>query len=252
MSTVLAFDAVSKSFGRLEVLREVSLSVGAGQLLGIVGPNGAGKSTLFNVASGDVRADDGRTSFDGRDITSLDPAARSRAGIGRTYQIPRPFPKMTVFENALVSAQHAGRGRVTSPGTAALEAIDRTGLKARVNQIAGELTLLDRKRLEVCRALAAHPRLLLLDEVAGGLTEPEVLELVDIVRQLKREGLTIVWIEHVVHALLAVADTLACLASGAVLKTGDPAEVMSSPEVREVYLGVAPEEDLADAVSDQP
>jgi branched-chain amino acid transport system ATP-binding protein len=251
MSTVLAFEEVSKSFGRLEVLREVSLSVDAGQLLGVVGPNGAGKSTLFNVASGDVRPDIGRTRFDGRDVTTLDPAARSRAGIGRTYQIPRPFAKLTVFENSLVCAQHAGRGRVTSPGRAALEAIDRTGLGARVNQIAGELTLLDRKRLEVCRALAAHPSLLLLDEVAGGLTEPEVLELVEIVRQLKREGLTIVWIEHVVHALLAVADTLACLASGEVIKTGDPAEVMSSPEVREVYLGVEPGGELADAIPDE-
>jgi branched-chain amino acid transport system ATP-binding protein len=245
---LLQLRGVSKSFGRVEVLKDVDLAVATGSLYGIVGPNGAGKSTLFNVVSGDLRADSGTLTFDGESMTRQDPAQRARAGIGRTYQIPRPFAGMTVFENALVAAQQAGVGRVDDARSSALEAIDRTGLSAYVNDSAGSLRLLDRKRLEVARVIAANPSLVLLDEVAGGLTEAEVHELLDIIRDLKSQGLTIVWIEHVVHALLAVADELMCLTYGKVLLSGDPAEVMASDEVREVYLGGAPEEGLIEAM----
>ncbi|MFV0464411.1 MAG: ABC transporter ATP-binding protein [Nostocoides sp.] len=235
---------VAKRFGSVEVLADVELTVAPGSAYGIVGPNGAGKSTLFNVITGDVRADRGTVTLNGEDVTSLAPAARARAGIGRTYQIPRPFAGMSVFENALVCAQQAGHDRAKDPYRSALEAIDRAGLSALVNVPAGSLRLLDRKRLELARALAGHPGLLLLDEVAGGLTEAEVHELVAIVAALKADGITIVWIEHVVHALLAVADELMCLTYGKVLMSGEPKQVMASPEVREVYLGAAPEGDL--------
>lgn len=244
----LALSGLHKRFGRLDVLVDVDLEVAPGTVHGIVGPNGAGKSTLFNLISGDLRPDRGSVRLHGEDITALAPADRARAGVGRSYQIPRPFVGMTVFENALVCAQHAGGRRVEDPVRAALAAIDRTGLGDLANERAGSLRLLDRKRLEVARALAGAPTVLLLDEVAGGLTEAEVAELVAIVAGLKAGGLTILWIEHVVHALLAVADELLCLTYGRVLVSGAPAEVMASPEVREVYLGAAPGDDLVDAV----
>jgi branched-chain amino acid transport system ATP-binding protein len=238
---VLTLDGVSKSFGKVRVLEDVSIELTEGELLGVVGPNGAGKSTLFNIVAGDVAPDRGRVSFQGHDITRGRPSARSRAGIGRTYQIPHPFEKMTVFENALVSASHAGRQSRAAAGESAVDALALTGLSLRGNDLAGRLTLLDRKRLELARAVAGKPTLLLLDEIAGGLTDPEVAELLDIVRALRGRGITIVWIEHVVHALLAMADRMTCLTYGKVLMTGLPSVVMSSREVQEVYLGVVPE-----------
>jgi branched-chain amino acid transport system ATP-binding protein len=242
---ILMLDGVSKSFGKVRVLEDVSIQLGEGELLGVVGPNGAGKSTLFNIVAGDIFPDRGRVTYQGEDITRRRPSTRSRAGIGRTYQIPRPFEKMTVFENALVSASHAGRQARAAAGESALDALALTGLSLRANDLAGRLTLLDRKRLEVARAVAASPRVLLLDEIAGGLTDPEVADLLDIVRGLRGRGITIVWIEHVVHALLAIADRMTCLTYGKVLMTGEPAAVMSSPEVQEVYLGAVPDTPLA-------
>jgi branched-chain amino acid transport system ATP-binding protein len=238
---VLTLDGVSKSFGKVRVLDDVRIELAEGELLGVVGPNGAGKSTLFNIVAGDLAPDSGRVLYQGHDITKGRPSTRSRAGIGRTYQIPHPFGKMTVFENALVAASHAGRQSRAAAGEAAVEALALTGLSPRANDAAGRLTLLDRKRLELARAVAGRPRLLLLDEIAGGLTDPEVADLLDIVRALRTRGITIVWIEHVVHALLAMADRMTCLTYGKVLMTGLPAVVMSSPEVQEVYLGAVPE-----------
>jgi branched-chain amino acid transport system ATP-binding protein len=238
---ILMLDGVSKSFGKVRVLEDVNIHLTEGELLGVVGPNGAGKSTLFNIVAGDLSPDSGRVTYHGQDITRRRPSMRSQAGIGRTYQIPRPFEKMTVFENALVSASHAGRLGRAAAGESAVDALALTGLSLRANDLAGRLTLLDRKRLEVARAVAASPTLLLLDEIAGGLTDPEVADLLDIVRALRSRGITIVWIEHVVHALLAIADRMTCLTYGKVLMTGEPAAVMSSREVQEVYLGAVPE-----------
>jgi branched-chain amino acid transport system ATP-binding protein len=238
---ILRLDGVSKSFGKVRVLVDVTIDLTEGELLGVVGPNGAGKSTLFNIVAGDLFPDSGRVTYQGVDITRRRPSTRSRAGIGRTYQVPHPFEKMTVFENALVSASHAGRQGRAAAGRSAVDALAMTGLSPRANDLAGRLTLLDRKRLEVARAVAANPRLLLLDEIAGGLTDPEVTDLLDIVRNLRNRGITIVWIEHVVHALLAIADRMTCLTYGKVLMTGEPGAVMSSPEVQEVYLGAVPE-----------
>ncbi|WP_029048861.1 ABC transporter ATP-binding protein [Cupriavidus sp. amp6] len=238
MSCVLELDRVSKRFGALTVTDDISVSVQAGETYGILGPNGAGKTTLFNLISGDVRADSGSVSFNGAQIGHLPPHRRCVAGIGRSYQVPRPFGGMTVFENLLVGATFGGGVPERAAYDVCVDVLARTGLKAKANRLAGSLTLLDRKRLELARALATQPRLLLLDEIAGGLTEPETHELVDEIRQVKAAGVSIVWIEHVVHALLAVADRLLVINFGRKLAEGAPGEVMDNPEVRRVYLGL--------------
>ncbi len=203
------------------------------------GPNGAGKTTLLDLVSGATRADDGAVFFDGRDVSSMRAAARCRLGIGRTHQIPRPFTGMTVFENALVAAAMGARLRGSEAHDKALEALELTGMLDLGNRPAATLGLLDRKRLELARALATAPQLLLLDEIAGGLTEPETLELVEQIKQLHAGGLTIVWIEHVVHALLRVAERLVCLAAGRIIADGEPQRVMSDQAVVSAYLGSA-------------
>jgi branched-chain amino acid transport system ATP-binding protein len=235
---LLSLAGVSKRFGRVLVADQLNLLVGAGDAIGIVGPNGAGKSTLFGLISGDLRPDSGEVLLGGRRVTDVSAAARCRLGIGRTYQIPRPFEHMTVFENVLVAAHEGGQLRGRTATARAADVLTRTGLRTVANDPAGRLTLLHRKRLEIARALGTNPRLLLLDEVAGGLTDPEVEELVEIVRGLRESGLAVVWIEHVVHALTRTVDRLICLAGGAFIADGTPQAVLASAAVREVYLGV--------------
>jgi branched-chain amino acid transport system ATP-binding protein len=235
---ILALHGVSKSYGALKVTDQVSLAVEAGETLGILGPNGAGKTTLFNLIGGDARADSGRVEFDGRDITALAPHRRCRLGLGRTYQIPQPFGQMTVFENLVAAACFGGGQRERDAWHTASEVLEHTGLHAFANQYAGSLTLLNRKRLELARALATKPKLLLLDEIAGGLTEHEARVLVDELARIKAQGVTMVWIEHVVHALLAIADRLFVINFGQPIALGAPQAVMANPEVQRVYLGV--------------
>ena len=235
---ILALHGVSKSYGALKVTDHVSLAVEAGETLGILGPNGAGKTTLFNLIGGDARADAGRVEFDGRDITALPPHRRCRLGLGRTYQIPQPFSQMTVFENLVAAACFGGGQRERDAWHTASDVLEHTGLLAFANQHAGSLTLLNRKRLELARALATKPKLLLLDEIAGGLTEHEARVLVDELARIKAQGLTMVWIEHVVHALLAIADRLFVINFGQPIALGAPQAVMAYPEVQRVYLGV--------------
>jgi branched-chain amino acid transport system ATP-binding protein len=237
MPALLELQGLVKRYGAAVVIDDVSLEVAEGEALGIIGPNGAGKSTLFNLVAGGVPADAGRVRFVGRDISALPPHARARAGIGRSYQIPQPFGAMSVYENLLVGAVFAGRGRVGDPRGHCLDTLARTGLLARANQPAGSLTLLERKRLELSRALAGRPRLLLLDEIAGGLTEAESQALVQTIRGVHAAGTTIVWVEHVLHALLPVVSRLVVLASGRLLATGAPDAVLADPQVRAVYLG---------------
>jgi branched-chain amino acid transport system ATP-binding protein len=233
----LVLRGIRKRFGRVLVADGLDLSVPAGQLLGIVGPNGAGKTTLFGMISGDVPPDAGEIRLAGRPVTRLGPAARTRLGIGRTYQVPRPFEHMTVFENVLAASVYgAGLGSAAAR-EAALRSLMLTGLLPAANQAAGRLGLLARKRLEMARAVATGPSVLLLDETAGGLTDPEVDELLEIVRALRATGLTMLWIEHVVHALLRSVDRLVCLAGGALVADGEPAAVMADQKVRELYLG---------------
>lgn len=245
-SPLLHLDGVTKSFGKVTVARELTLSVQPGEALGIVGPNGAGKSSLFAMISGDLRPDSGAVWFEGREVTAVPPHARTRAGVGRTYQVPRPFEHLTVFENVLVCA-HQGAGlKGRQAWTYSMDVLDGTGLADLANTPAGRLTLLQRKRLEVARAIGTAPRLLLLDEVAGGLTEPEVVELVEVVKRLHTEGLGIVWIEHVVHALVKTVGRMVCLAGGDVVADGEPMAVLADPKVRELYLGGGPETGLTD------
>jgi branched-chain amino acid transport system ATP-binding protein len=233
---------VSKSYG-VTVIDDLSVAVAEGDALGIVGPNGAGKTTLLNLIAGDEHPDAGTVTFDGVDVTRQRADRRCRAGLARTAQVPRPFEDLTVFENVLVAAVF-GSGRpvrereAVAPAVAALE---RTHLLGRANDRAGTLGLLSRKRLELARALATRPRVLLLDEIAGGLTDGEVLDLIDNVKALRSEGMTIVWIEHVVHALLAVVDRMVAMSFGRKIAEGDPDDVMASPAVQEVYMGVEPE-----------
>ncbi len=234
---ILSVRGLSRSFGGLTVVDGVSLDVEAGTALGVVGPNGAGKTTLLNLLDGVLTADAGRIELDGRDVTDASAAQRCRAGIGRTYQTPRPFSGMTVFENVLVGAVHGAGLRGGPAHRAALDCLRRTGLLGRADELAGDLRLLDRKRLELARALACAPRLLLLDEIAGGLTDAELPELIGLVRELRDGGTAVIWIEHIVHALVEVADRMLCLAQGAVLAEGRPDEVLGDPAVREVYLG---------------
>jgi branched-chain amino acid transport system ATP-binding protein len=240
VTTLLSVASVSKRFGALSVIDDMSFEVSDGQALGIVGPNGAGKTTLLNLVAGDIRPEAGRIMFDGRDITSLAAHQRCRLGIGRTSQIPRPFEGLTVFENVLVGATFGSGTRLSgSKDDAAAEALERTGLLHRANVAGAALTLLERKRLELARALATKPRLLLLDEIAGGLTEAEVLALVDTINEIRASGVTIVWIEHIVHALLRVVDRMMAIDYGRKLIEGDPQEVMNSDAVKSVYLGSA-------------
>jgi branched-chain amino acid transport system ATP-binding protein len=239
MMVVLSFENVSKSFGALKVTDDLSFEVTKGEALGILGPNGAGKTTVFNLITGGLAPDAGQIRFNGQDVARLAPHKRCRAGIGRSYQVALPFEGMTVFENALVGAMYGGQ--VYSTGEAndrCVDALDRSGLLDKANRMAGSLTLLDRKRLELARALATGPELLLLDEIAGGLTEAEAHELVELVNEIRAQGVTIVWIEHVVHALLAVASRLLVINFGAKLAEGEPRTVMASPDVRRVYMGI--------------
>ena len=234
---LLELDGVSKRFGRVSVAEDLSLRVGPGDALGIGGPNGAGKTSLFGMISGDLVPDSGEVRLDGRSVTGRDASVRCRLGIGRTYQVPRPFSGMTVFENVLVAAQQGGGRTGRASHEAAASALVDTGLIRDANRPAEQLGLLQRKRLELARAIATRPRLLLLDEVAGGLTDPEVAQLLTIVEAARADGAAIVWIEHVVRTLVAVVDRLVCLAGGRIVGDGDPATVLASPGVREVFLG---------------
>ncbi|HEY2254046.1 MAG TPA: ABC transporter ATP-binding protein [Variovorax sp.] len=235
---LLALHAVSKSYGALKVTDGITLAVTEGETLGILGPNGAGKTTLFNLISGDVRVDAGRVEYEGRDVTALKPHQRCHAGIGRSYQVPQPFGHMSVFENLVTAACFGAREGEQEAWQTAHEVLLQTGLMAQANKPAGGLTLLDRKRLELARALATRPRLLLLDEIAGGLTEPEARQLVEELQQIKARGVTMIWIEHVVHALLSLADRLFVINFGQKLAEGEPRAVMNDPEVRRVYMGM--------------
>ena len=239
MTALLSFEKVSKSFGALKVTDDLSFEVTKGEALGILGPNGAGKTTVFNLVTGGLAPDAGHIRFNGQDITKLAPHRRCRAGIGRSYQIALPFEGMTVFENLLVGAMYGGeRHSQREANDRCVELLDRTGLIDKANRLAGSLTLLDRKRLELARALATDPELLLLDEIAGGLTEGEAHALIELVNEIRAQGVSIVWIEHVVHALLAVASRLLVINFGAKLAEGEPRAVMASPEVRRVYMGI--------------
>ncbi|HVC22424.1 MAG TPA: ABC transporter ATP-binding protein [Candidatus Dormibacteraeota bacterium] len=239
---VLELVGVVKRFGQITVADGIGFSVEEGEALGIVGPNGAGKTSLFGVISGELPADAGDILLESVSVKRLDAAARCRLGIGRTFQVPREFQGMTVLENVLVAAHQGGRLRSQQATDFATEVLEETGLLGSANRLAGSLGLLQRKRLELARALATRPKLLLLDEVAGGLTDPEVDELVGVVRRAQGRGISIIWIEHVLRAIIDTVDRLICLAGGRIVGEGAPTEVLGMTEVRELFLGAVPGE----------
>jgi branched-chain amino acid transport system ATP-binding protein len=233
----LEVSGVAKSYGSLTVLTSVSLSVAVGEAVGIVGPNGAGKTTLLDLLTGTGRCDQGRVWLRGKDVTRLPPPLRARMGLARTFQVPRPLGDLTVFENALVGAMRAAGLRGKHAYEAAYEALVLTDMAGQANARARTLRLLDRKRLELARALAMRPQVLLLDEIAGGLSDPETETLIETIRAVNARGTTIVWVEHVIRVLTAVATRLICLADGRVIADGVPGEVLASEEVRTAFLG---------------
>lgn len=243
MGKILEFEHVDAGYGRVQILHDLSFSVEEGEVYGVIGPNGCGKSTMFNALIGLIIPTKGKITFDGHDVTKIKSATRCHMGIGRTFQVPRPFEGMSVFENVLVAAVH-GAGKSEHEGREwALEALKLTELYDKREILAGELTLLDRKRMEIARALGTQPKLLLLDEVAAGLTEAEVQDVMKMVADLKAAKYSIIWIEHVIQTMVQSTDHLMCMQEGHELLIGDPVPVMNSKEVEEVYLGVEDEDE---------
>ncbi|WP_210202257.1 MULTISPECIES: ABC transporter ATP-binding protein [unclassified Mesorhizobium] len=235
---ILRLENVSKSFGALKVTDGVTVSVRRGEALGIIGPNGAGKSTLFNLITGNLLANEGRIELLGRDVTRAPAMDRVRMGVGRSFQIPQPFEGLSVFENLLTAAAFGRGGREAEMVDDCARILEETELLRKANVLAGSLSLLDRKRLELARALATGPELLLLDEIAGGLTEGECKALVATIKAIHAKGTTIIWIEHVLHALTSVVERLLVLDFGRVIGIGAPDAIMVSQQVREIYLGL--------------
>lgn len=238
MSQILAVQDLSKAFGAVQVSENLTFELDAGAALGVIGPNGAGKTSMFNLITGTLNADSGKILFDGDNIIDQSASARARSGIARSFQVPQPFTGMSVFENTLVAATTAAGMSVKEANIHCLDVLDQIGLIEKANQRAGTLTLLERKRLELARALAARPKLLLLDEIAGGLTEGECQQLVTTIQSLRPTGVTLIWIEHIVHALMAVVDRLMVLDFGRKIADGKPEAVMMDPDVRQIYMGI--------------
>jgi branched-chain amino acid transport system ATP-binding protein len=237
MRAILELVDISKRYGALLATDSLSLRLGAGEALGIIGPNGSGKTTIFNIITGITRADTGRILFEGMDITRVPAFVRCRRGIARSFQIPHPFAGITVFENLLVGAAFGDGKPERAVYNRCAEILEETGLWAKSNVRAGILPLLDRKRLELARALATNPKVLLLDEIAGGLTEQECRLLVEEIGRIRARGVSIIWIEHVVHALLAVVDRLLVINFGKKIDDGDPRQILASRAVKDIYIG---------------
>ena len=234
---MLELASLSRAFGGLVVIDRVDFKVEQGEIVGILGPNGAGKTTLFNIIAGVLPPSGGRILFGNRDITPMRAWDRCRLGIGRTYQIPKPFAHMSVFENVLAAAVHGGKMPLPRAKAEAEAVLLRVGLAHRALVAAGQLALLDMKQLELAKALALRPQLLLLDEIAGGLTESECDVLLETIREVHNSGVTIIWIEHVIHALRRLVTRLAVLAGGNFIAMGTPADVLADRRVKEAYLG---------------
>jgi len=239
VTDVLVASGVSKRFNAFVAVDRVDFALGVDEAVGIVGPNGAGKTTLLNVLAGAYPPSNGTVRIDGRDVSRLDAASRCRLGIARSHQVPRPFAEMTVFENVFVAASAGGGIAGTRAYDASIDALRLCGMLAVGNRKAAALGLLDRKRLELARALGTGPTVLLLDEIGAGLTDSEANELVAIVRELRGRGIALVWIEHILHVLLQVVTRLICMDAGRVIAQGVPDEALKDPAVVEAYLGSA-------------
>jgi branched-chain amino acid transport system ATP-binding protein len=235
--TLLSVRNLSKSFGAVRIADDISFDVRQGEILGVIGPNGAGKTTLFGLLAGNIPPSGGRIDYQGEEITPLPPDRRARLGIARTYQVPRPFSHMTVSENLMTAARFGGGMNQDDAATWVDQVLSTVGMQGEAAMLAGRLPLLLRKRHELARALAMKPKLLLVDEVAAGLTDQEVNEFIAMVMRIRDSGATIVWIEHVMKTMLTATDRLIALAGGKLLASGPAREVIDHPEVRRVYLG---------------
>jgi branched-chain amino acid transport system ATP-binding protein len=236
MRPLLELREVTRSFRGLTAVDTVTFSVDQGQIVGLIGPNGAGKTTLFSVISGFLRPTKGAVFFDGQRIDSLRPDQVCHRGIVRTFQLVKPFHEMTVLENVMVGAFCRTTSRHRAEAIA-LEVLEFLGLSDRSRDPAGILTTPDRKRLEIARALATQPRLLLLDEMMSGLTPTEVQTMLALVRQIRQRGITIVVIEHVMRAIMSLADKIVVLHHGRLIAEGTPSEIIGNPAVLDAYLG---------------
>lgn len=237
MAHVLVATAVTKRFDAFTAVDRVDFALGADEAVGIVGPNGAGKTTLLNVLAGAYSPTSGRIAFRDADVSRADAAQRCRLGIARSHQVPRPFAEMTVFENVYVAASQGGGLARGAAYDASIAALDRCGMLRVANRKAATLGLLDRKRLELARALGSAPDVLLLDEIGAGLTDAEANELVAIVRELRGRGIAIVWIEHILHVLLQIVSRLVCMDAGRIIADDVPDRALAHPAVVEAYLG---------------
>jgi branched-chain amino acid transport system ATP-binding protein len=237
--SLLELDDVAVSFGGLRALDGVSFTVEQGEVLGLIGPNGSGKSTAFNVITGVVRAERGRVLFDGEDITRLSPHQIAYRGVARTFQLVRPFPRLTALDNVLVGI-YFGHDRLRARARAvvrAREVLERVGLAAKADVRAGELTILERKRLEVGRAMGGSPKLVLLDEFMAGISQSQVPDAVELVRAINATGITVIVVEHIIKAITSACDRVIVLDAGVKLAEGSVDEVVAARAVIKAYLG---------------
>ncbi|MFI7482034.1 ABC transporter ATP-binding protein [Kocuria sp. M1R5S2] len=234
--SLLDVENVSKRFGGVQAVDDVSLHLEDGEILGIIGPNGAGKTSLFNLITGTIRTDTGKIVLDGTDITTTSPTKRARAGIGRTFQVVRPFSRMTVAENVMVPVL-VHTPKVKEARAKAVALLDELGIGPLADMDVSQLTLVQRKRVEVARALATEPRVLLLDEVLAGLNSREVLDVLPFITEVRERGVSIIMIEHLVKALTSVSDRIIVLDRGALLAQGRSEDVLKDPAVITAYLG---------------
>jgi branched-chain amino acid transport system ATP-binding protein len=236
---LLEANAIAQRFGALLVLDGVDFALAPAESVGVVGPNGAGKTTLLNILAGSLRPTSGRVHYQGADVTAVRADRRCRLGIARTHQIPRPFVGMTVFENVLVGAMLGASQRTAAAYARVVDVLETCALVAVANRRAADLGLLDRKRLELARALATDPKVLFLDEIGGGLTDAEAIELVGTIQELRRRGIALIWIEHIVHILIQAIDRLVCLDAGRIIADGPPDDVLADTAVIDAYLGAS-------------
>jgi len=236
---LLEASGIAQRFGALLVLDGVDFQLAPAESVGVVGPNGAGKTTLLSILAGSIRPTSGRVRYEGNDVTGMRADRRCRLGIGRTHQIPRPFVGMTVFENVLVGAMLGANQRRSGAYARAVDVLQTCGLVDVANRRAADLGLLDRKRLELGRALATDPKVLFLDEIGGGLTDAEAIELVGTIKELRSRGIAIIWIEHIVHVLVQAIDRLVCLDAGRIIADGLPDAVLNYTAVIDAYLGAS-------------